>query len=125
MAGERGLEGELGGLLVADLADEDDVGVLAQDGAQAAAEGQPGALVHLHLGDAGDLHLDRVLERDDVAAGLVDLEQRGVQRAGLAGPGRAGDEDQALRREQRGAQGGELVRVQADVVERLAAARPG
>ncbi len=34
VAGERGLDRDLGGLLVADLADHDDVGVLAEEGAQ-------------------------------------------------------------------------------------------
>jgi hypothetical protein len=40
VAGERGLQGQLGGLGVADLADQDDVGVLAQDAAQPAGEGE-------------------------------------------------------------------------------------
>jgi len=40
VTGEGGLQGELGGLLVADLADEHDVGVLAQHAAQAAGEGE-------------------------------------------------------------------------------------
>ena len=41
VAGERGLDGDLGGLEVADLADHDDVGVLAQEGAQRGGEVQP------------------------------------------------------------------------------------
>src|SRR6059058_4784202 len=38
-----------------DLADEDDVGVRAQDRAQAGGEGQPGLGVHLDLRDAVEL----------------------------------------------------------------------
>ena len=119
------LHGQLGGLGVADLADQHDVGVLAQHRTQAAAEGQAAALVHLHLGDAGDLHLDRVLERDDVAVRRVDLLQRRVERAGLAAARRAGEQHQALRGLQHPAEVGELVRVETDVRQRLAAASAG
>ena len=41
MAGHRGAERDLGGLLVADLADEEDVGVGAQDRPQAVGELSP------------------------------------------------------------------------------------
>ena len=41
VAGERGLDRDLGRLGVADLADHDDVGVLAEDGAQAVANVRP------------------------------------------------------------------------------------
>ena len=40
MAGERGADGDLGGLRVADFADHDDVRILAQDGAQAGGESE-------------------------------------------------------------------------------------
>ena len=43
VAGERRLDRDLRRLAVADLADEDDVRVLAHDGAQRRAEGEPGA----------------------------------------------------------------------------------
>jgi hypothetical protein len=41
VAGERRADGDFGGLLVADFADHDDVGVLAQDVAQGRGEGEP------------------------------------------------------------------------------------
>ena len=52
VAGQRGLDGDLGRLAVADLADQDDVGVLAQDRAQAGGERQPDLCVDLDLVDA-------------------------------------------------------------------------
>src|SRR5204862_5647674 len=52
VAGERGLDRDLRRLAVADLADEDDVGILAHDRSQRGAEGETGALVHLDLYDA-------------------------------------------------------------------------
>ena len=67
MAGERGLDRDLRGLQVADLADHDDVGVLAQDGAQGVRESQPDLGLHLDLVDAGQLILDRVFDGEQLA----------------------------------------------------------
>ena len=52
VAGERGLDRDLGGLEVANLADHDDVRVLPQERAQRGREVEPDVLVHLHLVDA-------------------------------------------------------------------------
>ena len=57
---------DLGGLEVADLADHDDVGILAQKCRSAAAKFSPIFLVHLHLVDAAEVELDRILGRGDV-----------------------------------------------------------
>ena len=51
VAGQRRLHGDPRGLDVADLADQDDVGVLAQDRLEAAGEGDAGLLVDLDLVD--------------------------------------------------------------------------
>ena len=64
-------------LPVADLADQHDVGVGAQDRAQGGGEGQPRLRVDLHLVDAGEAVLDRVLDRDDVL-GLGSLRMLSV-----------------------------------------------
>ena len=94
---QRGLDR----LEVAHLADEHDVGVLAQDRAQRVRE-RVRVGVQLALVDEALLvlvqELDRVLDRDDVELLLaVDLvDHRGLRRR-LAGAGRAADEDQAAR----------------------------
>jgi hypothetical protein len=95
VAGEARLHGDLGGLGVADLADHDDVRVLAQDGAQAAGEGQLDFRVNLYLADPLDLVLDGVLDGDDVLLRRVEPVQGGVEGGGLAAAGGAGDEDDA------------------------------
>ena len=69
------LAGDRGGLLVADLADHDDVGVLPQDRPQAGGEGLAGLGVDLHLGDVVEVVLDRVLDGDDVLLVAVDLAE--------------------------------------------------
>ena len=73
VTGERGLDRDLRGLVVADLADQHDVRVAAQDRAQRGGERQPGLRVHLHLVDAGQPVLHRVLDRDDVDLGLATM----------------------------------------------------
>ena len=90
VAGQRRLDRDLGRLAVADLADHDHVGVRAQHRAQAAGERRgPAFEVHLDLVDARQLVLDRVLDRDDVALGLVDRVER-ARRAWWTCPSRSG-----------------------------------
>ena len=95
--GQRSLDRDLRGLVVADLADHDDVRVLAQDRAQGLGEVEVDLGVDLGLADAGQLVLDRVLDRHDVAAAGVQPAQRRVQRGGLARAGGAGHQDDAVR----------------------------
>ena len=87
-------------LEIAQLADEDDVRILAQRGAQRALE-RAGVHADLALRDDALLvrvhELDRVLDRDDViAARAVDEVDQRAERRRLARPGRAGDEHEAL-----------------------------
>ena len=82
---------------VADLADHDDVGVVAQERAQPGREGQLDLRVDRDLGDALQLVLDRILDGEDVEVGRVDLGQAGVERGGLARAGRPGDQHDAVR----------------------------
>ena len=97
VTGERGLDRDDRGLAVADLTDEHDVGVGTQDRPQRRREREPGLRVDLHLVDAGQPVLDRVLDRDDVAVGLVERVERRVERGRLSRTGRAGHEDRAVR----------------------------
>ncbi len=71
MARYRRLHRDPGGLLVAHLADEQDVRVGAEHRAQAAREGETGARVHLDLVHAGDLVLDGILDRGEGARLVV------------------------------------------------------
>ena len=66
VAGERRLHGDGRRLFVADLADHDLVGVVAEDGAQSAGERQSLLLVDRDLRDAAELVLDRILDGDDL-----------------------------------------------------------
>ena len=93
VAGLGGLQRGLGGLAVAQLADQDHVRVLAERAAERLVEGL-GVEPDLTLVDDAALvavqDLDRVLDRDDVlAARLVDVADDRRERRRLAGAGRA------------------------------------
>ena len=91
VAGERGVDGDVGGLRIPDLTDHDDVGRLAQHGAQGRCEGHADVGLDHHLVDAGKLVFDRILHGDDLFVGFVDDVETGVKRGGLAGAGGSGD----------------------------------
>ncbi len=124
MAGQRGLDRDLRGLQIADLADHDHVRVVAQHRAQDVGEAEPDLRLDLDLVDAVELVLDRVLDGQHLAIRRVQLDQRGIQRGGLAAAGRAGDQDDAVGPVERLAIGPQRLRLEAqrDEVERHAAA---
>src|SRR6266403_1749284 len=63
---ERGLDSDFRRFKVANLADQNDVGILAQEGAERGGKVQANLLLHLYLVDAGQLELDRVFRGHDV-----------------------------------------------------------
>src|SRR6266498_17960 len=117
VAGERSLDGDLGGLRIANLANHDDVRVLAQNGAQGVAEGEADLLFHGHLVDPGELEFDGIFDGDDVVFGVVQLVESGIERGGFAGAGGPGDEQQAVRSVDRGAEPAIGIGVQPDLLD--------
>src|SRR6185503_9162478 len=97
VARERRVDGNRGGLAVADLADHDDVRVLAQDRAQPRAEREPRPGVDLDLAYAFDRIFDRILDRDDGNGLGVELLEERVERRRLAASGGAGRQYHAMR----------------------------
>src|ERR1017187_10746987 len=93
MAGQGGLDRDFRGFAVADFADHDHVGVLAQNRTQTAGKRQLDLRIHLHLADAAELVLDRILDRNDVLLGRVDSAQTRVQRRGFSRAGRPSRQD--------------------------------
>src|SRR3954453_12911759 len=97
VAGLGRREGSANGLLVAHLADQDHVGVLAQDAAHRPGEAFGVRADFALVDDRAFVFvqvLDRVLEGDDVIGpGAVDVVDHRRQRRALARAGGAGDED--------------------------------
>ena len=98
VAGLRGGEGGLGRLGVAELADQDHVGVLAKASAQRLRERRRVETDFPLVDDAAVVavhDLDRVLDRDDVLPPrAVDVVDDRCERRRLARAGCAGDEDE-------------------------------
>src|SRR5262249_22121399 len=92
VTGERCLYRDFCGFEVSDLADEDDVRVLAQERAQRRSEVKSDRLLHLNLIDARQVEFDRVLGGHDVCFRLIEALQRRVQRRSLSRSGRARDQ---------------------------------
>ena len=100
VAGFSGGEGGLDGFVIAHFADEDDVGVLAEDVDEGAIEGADVGEDFL-LDDDGAIVLvdefDGVFDGDDFAATfLVDEVDEVIEGGSFASAGGAGDEDEAV-----------------------------
>ena len=91
------MDRDLGGLVVADFADHDDVGVLPHDAAQAVCEREADVGPHLDLADAADLVLHGVLDGEDVGGRRPDLLKRGVEAGGFSRAGGSRGQDDAVR----------------------------
>ena len=79
VAGLTCLEGNVGGFLVADLADHDNIRVLPQYGTQARSKGDPRLGVDMDLVHPWDVIFHRVLDSDDIDLRRVQLVEAGVQ----------------------------------------------
>ena len=100
VTGETGVSRDRRRLEIANFTDHDDVRRLAQDGAERGGKGHPDLGIYLYLVDPVHLILDRLLDRDDLAIGFVDVIETGVERTRLSRAGRAGDEQNAVWRPQ-------------------------
>ncbi len=96
VAGLRGLDRNVSGFQIADLAHHDDVGILAQEGAQRIGEIQPGFFVDVDLVDAGQIDFSRIFGSRDIDSRLVQDVQAGIERHGFAAAGRARHQNHAV-----------------------------
>src|SRR6266404_1924592 len=97
VTGERRLYGDLRGLVIADFAHHDLVGIVAQNRPQAARKGQALLLVNGNLRDSADLILDRIFNRNDLVFVVLDLIDRRIQGSRLAAAGWPRHEYHAIR----------------------------
>src|SRR5258706_7333041 len=98
MTRQRRTNGDLRGFEIAHFADHDHIGVLPQDVPQPARKGQANFRFHVNLIYARQFVLDRVFDGDDALVDGIDRTQKRVQRCGLAGAGRTGDQNDAVRK---------------------------
>ena len=119
VAGHRSAERDLGRLLVADLADEQHVGVGAKHRAKAVREREPRPRVDLDLIQACGAVLDRILDRRQLPVRRVEHLQARVEGRRLAGARGADDDDGAERLGDRALERGAAARPHAERVERV------
>ena len=84
MPGQRCLDRDRRRLTITYLADQNDIGILPQDGAQRRCEGEPGLFVNLDLHYPLDAILDRIFDGNDVDAAMLQQTQRSVERGRFA-----------------------------------------
>ncbi len=80
VTGERRANGDFGGFKVANFADHDHVGVLAQNVAQTHRECQSDIGAHGDLVDAFEFVFDRFFNRDDTFGDRIDRAEKRVKR---------------------------------------------
>ena len=83
--GQTCLNGNLRSFQIPDFPDHHHIRILAQNGSQAPSKGHIHFRVHLGLTNARQVVLDRILDRQYVAAAIIDFLQRGVKRGGFTG----------------------------------------
>ena len=96
VAGHRRLDGDFRSFDVADLADHDDVWILAQKGLQGGSKGHPHLLVDVDLVDPLEVELHRILSGENFDILTVHRVQSGIEGNCLARPGRSGNQQQPL-----------------------------
>src|SRR5580704_6957040 len=96
VARERGLNGDLRRFGVANFADHDLVGIVTQNGAQSASEGQTFLLIDRNLGDAANLIFNRVFNGDDFVFVGLDFADGRVQSRSFAAAGWSRDQHHAI-----------------------------
>ena len=96
VACEASLDGDLGGLEVADLSHQDHVGILAQDRAQPRGKREADLRLDLDLADSSEPDFHRVFDGDDVLVRIVDVRERGVECGRLPGAGGARHQNDAV-----------------------------
>src|SRR5260370_27062116 len=90
------MDGDLGGFLVADFTHHDLVGIMAQDGTQAARKGEALLFIYGNLRDAAQLILDGILDGDNFIFVTLDLIDGGVKSGGFSGARGARNQDHAV-----------------------------
>src|SRR5688500_1726097 len=95
--GQRGLDGDLRRLGIADFTHHDLVRVVAQNRAQTPHKGESFFFIHGYLQDSGQLIFDRIFDSYDFVVACVDFGNGRVECRGFAASGRTRDEQHAVR----------------------------
>jgi hypothetical protein len=108
VAREGGAHGEVGGFLVTDFADQQDLWILAEEVADGIGEGESPGFVDFGLHHAGNDDFHGIFDGDEVASGFGgQFEEGGMTGGGFAAASRAREEDQSGGLGEGGPEGGQ------------------
>src|SRR5436190_15883266 len=96
MTGLSRANGNFGGFKIANLTDQHNIRVMAQNRAQPGRERQPNLVTNLDLNGPFELIFDRIFEGDDLALLIIGLSQSGIKRGSLSAASRASQQNQPL-----------------------------
>ena len=77
---ETGLDSDIRGLKVSNLAYHDHIRILPQNRAKALREGHISFQINLRLPDSFHVILNRILNRKNIARGIIQLVQASIKR---------------------------------------------
>ena len=97
MAGQGRLDGNFRCLRISNLADEDHIRVLPDNGSQGIGKGEPDGRLDLNLVDPSELIFYGILDGDDLLLRGVDLFESTVKGGGLSASCGTGDENDPMR----------------------------
>ena len=84
VAGESRFDGDIGGFVVANFTDHDDVRILAEDGAESIGKAQTDFGFDGNLINSGELVFDGVFDCDDIILGVIQFTEDGLKGGGFA-----------------------------------------
>ena len=96
MAGKCRMNGDVGGLAIPNLPDQNHVWILPNHGAQTIGKGKIDLGVHLHLTDAVHLVFDGILDGENIFVGRIDRAKSRIQCGGLTAAGGSGNQDDTV-----------------------------
>ncbi len=96
VAGEGRLHGDISRFRIADLADHDDVRVLAQERTETRSKRDAGLRIDLRLVHIAHIVFDRVFDRGDIDLRTVQDVHQSIQRRRFSGTGRTAGQDHAV-----------------------------
>lgn len=97
VTGEGGLDGDLSGVQVACFADHDPVGILTEEGAQDASKGETDGFGDGNLLDTFEFVFDGIFDGENFGIDAINAAEAGVESGCFTGAGGAGDDEDAVR----------------------------
>src|SRR5262249_13841650 len=118
VACQRGIDGNVRGLQVANLANHDDIRILPDEGSETAGESDANPRIYVDLIDAGQVVLDRIFDGVDIKRRIVDSVEGSIKCSRFAAAGGSRYEYNSMRTANELLEELLLVRVKPELLQR-------